>query len=369
MSRPKLTDNPPQRILIVRPSALGDVARTVPALVSLKQHWPEAQIDWLVRDTFVDAVVAHPDLHEAIPFPRSSFRRFGRSLSVTRRVLAYMKSLKNRRYDLVVDLQGLGRSGWLTHATKAPLRVGPADARELAWLGYNQRVAIDPSVRHTVDRMLAVVEALGATPIRDMQLYTTDQDDRWATDALAAAGLEPGRFAAVAPTAAWASKRWPIERFDQVIEQLGDFGLYGAAVVGSPGEESQTRELFAERESKQPRLDLVGKTSVGQMMAILKQAGIVYANDSAALHIAVGLGKRVVSLFGPTDPETVGPYRYATGTVCAEADRPVNYRAQRTDARIIARIGLPEVFDTTRRVLDTPPPPTLWFDHPMETPE
>src|SRR5687767_11916318 len=97
----------PRRILIIRPSALGDVARTVPALVSLKRAFPQSQIDWLVNDTFVDAIAHHPDLHEVVPFPRKRLSRFGWSPGATREGLRYFAELRRRGYDAVYDLQGL----------------------------------------------------------------------------------------------------------------------------------------------------------------------------------------------------------------------------------------------------------------------
>ena len=99
--------NPPHRILIIRPSALGDVARTVPLLVSLRDSFPAAKIDWLVQDSFVDVVRAHPALTEALPFPRAEFSRWLRAGRVDR-LWSYLASLRSREYDIVIDAQGPG---------------------------------------------------------------------------------------------------------------------------------------------------------------------------------------------------------------------------------------------------------------------
>ena len=165
----------PMRVLIVRPTALGDVCRTVPALVTLRRAMPDARIDWLVHDDFADAVRHHPDLDDVVTFPR---RQLGRILKTGRaagRAMRWLGDLRRRRYDLAIDLQGLFRSGLITRLTSAQRRVGYANAREFAWLGYNRRHAVERTL-HTVDRMLTLLEADGYTPQRDMRLYVGDEE-------------------------------------------------------------------------------------------------------------------------------------------------------------------------------------------------
>ena len=171
----------PWHILIIRPSALGDVCRTVPVLASLRRAYPEARIDWLVQDSFVDAIWHHPGLSSAIAFPR---KELGQDLKAGRfwRVFQWMKKLKGGvegRYDLVLDCQGLARSGFFAWASGARRRVGYADARELGWLGLNQRIKA-PASMHTVDRMLALVHGIGVEPVADMRLYCGPQERAWA---------------------------------------------------------------------------------------------------------------------------------------------------------------------------------------------
>ena len=154
---------PPERILIVRPSALGDVCRSVPVLASLRRAYPEARIDWLVRDTYAPAIAAHPALDKTIEFPRARFSRWWRSPRVALELVGWLRDLHRRRYDLVIDCQGLGRSGLFTWATRARRRVGFRGARELAWLGYTVRHP-RPESDHTVDAMLSLIAATACAP-------------------------------------------------------------------------------------------------------------------------------------------------------------------------------------------------------------
>ncbi|MFG0285385.1 MAG: glycosyltransferase family 9 protein, partial [Phycisphaerales bacterium JB039] len=150
----------PERILLIRPSALGDVARSVPVLATLRTAYPGARIDWLVQDAFADVVRGLPALTGVVPFPRNRFRG---PLAVPR-LLRWLPVLRPARYTLAIDAQGLARSGAMALATGAHRRLGHADAREGAWLAYTNRVRPGPAI-HTVDRMLTLTGALGLQPV------------------------------------------------------------------------------------------------------------------------------------------------------------------------------------------------------------
>ncbi len=294
-----------ERILIIRPSALGDVCRSVPVLVSLRRAFPGARIDWLVQDSFAPAVEHHPDLTGIVPFAR---RALGASASRGRlgASLEFLRSLRRARYDLVLDVQGLARSGLFAWATRAPRRVGFADARELGWLGVNERHA-PGRARHTVDRMLELVRSAGIEPVRDMRLYAPPGE----RDALAAdGGLAGRRFAVIAPTSRWPGKRWAESRFADLIGFILDarVGLDAVILVGAAGERGQC-ETLVDLAARDPRvIDRIGATSVGGLMALIERSALVIANDSAALHMAVGFDRPLVALYGPTRVDLVGPY-------------------------------------------------------------
>jgi hypothetical protein len=150
-----LANDQPDRILMVRPSALGDVCRTAPAAASLRAAYPRARIEWVVQDTFVDAVRCHPAVDEVIPFSRSRYGDVWRSAGSLRDFRDWIGELRRREYDVAYDLQGLGRSALITYLSRARRRVGFASARELAWLGYTVRHPA-PQGRHVVDQMVSI---------------------------------------------------------------------------------------------------------------------------------------------------------------------------------------------------------------------
>lgn len=325
------------RLLIIRPSALGDVCRTAPVLASLRRAYPDATIDWLVRDSFVDAVSAHPALDEAVPFPRGEL---GRSMARLNPgpSLAWMRGLRRRGYDLVIDAQGLARSGIFTWATRAKRRVGYANAREGAALAYTDRIGVARE-RHTVDRMLALLEGIGVEVERDMRLYAP------AADREAVAG-DPrlGAPVVLAPTSVWPGKRWPIERFARLARRLLDSDIAPLVIVGAPGEEDQCRALSEIASTDDRVIDLVGQTSVGRLMAVIETSRLVIASDSAALHMAVGFDRPIVALFGPTRTAQVGPYRRDHDVIqhLEPGDR-IDHKHAAAGRALMERISLEEV--------------------------
>ena len=331
-------------VLLVRPSALGDVCRSVPVLASLGRAFPSARIDWLVQPEFVDAIRAHPTLNEAVDFPRSRFARWWFPPR-TFEFLRWVRTFRHR-YDLVVDCQGLFRSGLVTRATGAPIRIGDRNAREFAWLGYNRRHVVDGHA-HSVDRWLALIASEGIEPIPDTRLYLSDEDRHWHR-----AQSLGDRYAVIAPTSRWGSKRWPIDRWSKVLPSLADHGIEAVVLVGAPGEQEQTATLRqGSSSSPMSMIDMTGRTTVGQMMSLLNGASIVLSCDSAAMHMTVGFDRPLVALFGPTDPSYVGPYGRPDAVIRAPgATGHVSHRHH--DDSTMSRITHTAVIQRVNEVLD-----------------
>jgi lipopolysaccharide heptosyltransferase I len=338
-----------KRILLIRPSALGDVCRTVPVLASLRRAYPTAIIHWLVQDTFVEAVEHHPALNGVIPFPRRTLARWYTPRGLTR-VRSFLRGLRSGSYDLVVDAQGLFRSGLFAWATRAPIRVGHAGAAEMGWLFVNHRVASAPDA-HTVDRMLDLVRGIGIEAVRDLRLSTSSEAHQRIAQLLEPVGAA-ARIGILAPTSRWEGKRWPVERFSALAERLLKTGdVERVAVVGAPGEEGQCGPLLSLAERDRRVIPLIGRLGIGDLMALIERSWVVVANDSATLHMSVGLSTRYVGLYGPTDVARVGPAG-GTGTVIQHihpGDR-LDHKAAAPGRKIMERITVDEVFDAVERL-------------------
>lgn len=343
------------RILIVRPTALGDVSRTVPCLVTLRKAHPDATIDWMVHDAFGAAVRYHPDVRAVIPFARGKFSSLWHSPAAIRDVWVWLKSLRSVKYDLVVDLQGLLRSGFFTGITGAPKRLGFTNAREGGWLFYNHKHSVDWGL-HAVDRMLGLLAAEGYEISHDMRLYTCAQDRAWAKSTLMAGDVnpEPNGYFVIAPTAKWLCKCWPVERFAEITRRLLESGKAGSSgvILAAPSEKPVVDKLMSL--VGMPGRLIAPSTKVGEMMALIENASVVVCNDSAPVHIAVGFDRPVVSVFGPTDPRLVGPYRRESSVVQAPSAKTMekfDYRGQKDDQTLISQVTIEMVWEKTQEVM------------------
>src|SRR5687767_12430410 len=289
---------PPSRILIIKPSALGDVVHTLPVLNLLRRRWPDAHVAWVVGGAFASLLEGHPQLDEVIRFERGRFARGWRDPGAAAGLFRFDRDLRRGAFDLVIDLQGLFRSGWMTMRTRAPVRVGYSNARELAHLFYTHRVPVDSPDQHAVDRYLNLCEALGCgrEPV-EFSFHVTEQDRRHVAEILG----HDRPFAVLLPGTNWPTKRWPVEHFAALVGPLRErFGLDSIA-AGGPGDAELARRIPG-------AFDLTGKTNLRQLVALLERAAVVVANDSGPMHIAAALGRPLVTPYGPTSPVRTGPY-------------------------------------------------------------
>jgi lipopolysaccharide heptosyltransferase I len=291
----------PRRIAIIKPSALGDILHSLPVLTALRRRFPRAHLAWVVNRAYEPLLRPHPDLDEVIPFDRRL--PFGGWLRKGTSFARFLGDLRQRRFDLAIDLQGLLRTGLMTLATGARLRLGLASAREGARWFYTHRIDDVRGVGHAVDRCWRVAEALGAGGARQFRLGVEEADREWA---LAALRSWPRPWIVVAAGARWVTKRWPPEHFAELLRRAQDqFG--GTAVfVGGRDEADVSRRAAAILSRR--ACDLTGLTTLPQLVAVLAEADVMLANDTGPLHLAVALGRPVVAPYTCTRVALNGPY-------------------------------------------------------------
>jgi lipopolysaccharide heptosyltransferase I len=296
-----MSENGSPRILIVRRSSLGDVIVGLPALVALRRGFPQAHIAWLVEEHLADLLRGHECLDDIITIRRFSGRE---PLQWWRETREVGRRLRERRFDLAVDLQGLGKSALMCYLSGARRRVGFAGETRgvlgLPWI--RERVPMEPGTA-AVPRSLAMADYLGA-PIYPVEFrYPLLPEARaWAEDLVPAAG-QP--LVALVLGASTAVKAWPAEHFVTLIERLRGAG---AEVVLIGAEAEREREAAVQAGLATPALSAVGQTDLPRLAALLARADAVVAGDTGALHVAAAVGTPVVGLYGPTSPELTGPY-------------------------------------------------------------
>ena len=314
-----LADRPFRRILIIKPSSIGDVIHALPMLRALRLHWPDAHLAWLISPGCADIIRHNRLLDELVPFDRAQYGRIATSWSAARDFLTFLRELRRKRFDLVVDAQGLFRSGFLSWATGAGARLGFNTAREFAWI-FHTHHAPDTMKLHAVDRMMAMLTRHGIPDTgRDFTVELSAEADRGARALLAEAGLAPpARFAAVVPGARWQTKRWAWEKYAQLVDAAAKRLDLPGVLLGSPDERAVCQRVRDSADSRPA--NLAGRTDLLTAGAILKRASVVVCNDSgASMHLAAALHRPLVAVFGPTNPRRTGPYGAMAGVVSAGA--------------------------------------------------
>jgi heptosyltransferase-1 len=253
--RPIQFSSPPRRILLIKPSAIGDVVHTLPILNLLRRRWPDAHIAWLVTPACSGLLEGHPMLNEVILFDRKRFGRGWRDPLSAWGLMSFMNQLRGRDFDLVIDLQGLFRSGLLAWKTRAPIRIGFANARELAPIFYTHRVEVGTPEQHAIDRYLKLAAELGCDGPVEFPFHVTEADRQLIASLIPAAE----RYAVLLPGTNWPTKRWPVERFASLVRPLRELKDF-ARVPLAPGETRRVR--FALRNRDLSFLDAAGREIV-----------------------------------------------------------------------------------------------------------
>ncbi|MEM9281057.1 MAG: glycosyltransferase family 9 protein [Verrucomicrobiota bacterium] len=272
----------------MKPSSLGDIIHTLPAAHSLHQTSPQTKIDWLVNRTFSPLLEGIPFIEEVIPFDRSGYAGPTGWVKAT---LWAKAELRSREYDLVLDFQGLLRSGWFTACTDAAWRVGFRQAREGASWFYNERIEItDWSSLHAVDRNLQLAHAVGAAiadprfilppgePVHGLEI---DPD----TILLHPFSRGPGKSLSYA----------------EVLELCEALSPRPVILVGHPNsKEVQPWPSHV--------ISLLGETTLPQLIHLIRESNWITSVDSGPMHLAAGITDHVLSLHTWSNPAMVGPW-------------------------------------------------------------
>lgn len=308
-----LTD---KRILIVKPSSLGDIVHTFPVVHALKRCYPSCFIGWIVQEPFADLVRSDPGVDEAIPIgiPSTSEPGAGRDvyLKAAKATLGTLARLRRQfignPYDVVLDLHASLRSGFLGMVNPGGYRIGFADAKELNPWFQDRKLSTDPDKPHAVDKNLAFVREFGCTPHpADFRISTTDEARNRIQSFLQDVGTVRGRRSVYAnPGTRWATKYWTVDHWAALTDMLAHKANTTVVFAGSVADKAYIRSIV-DRISVDA-IDASGRFSLTETVALLEACDAYVGVDSGPMHMAAFAGIPVIALFGPTDPKLVGPY-------------------------------------------------------------
>jgi heptosyltransferase I len=326
-----------RKILLIKLSAVGDVIHTIPVLNKLRRRYPSAQLDWLVTPAIAELLRHNPAITNVIEFAREDWSRPWTPapfVSYTR----LAAKLRANAYDLVVDMHGQFRTAVFALATGAPVRIGfdrprarvwdasprtfSAEARKHAWQGaregswlaYTDHIPVPTLDLHAVDRYLSVGPILG--------LEEGPPDFSFPIPPAASANIESllrrhdiagAPLVVMAPGTIWETKHWGTDKFAEVARHFLQKG-FAVALMGSRRERAICEEVARLAPGS---VDVAGETTLTELAALVRRSAISVTNDSGPMHLAVALGRPVVSVFGPTDPIWIGPYGRADAVLRA----------------------------------------------------
>jgi heptosyltransferase-1 len=291
------------KILILKPSSLGDVVQALPVLRLLKRHRPDARIFWWIDASLAPLLEHDPDLAGVVRFERKRWASPRHWPEMWRSI----RWLRAQRFDWVIDLQSLARSGVFAWLARGDLLVGLDESREGARGFYDVAVPRASFHTHAVDWYLAVLRRLGV-PVNWNFTWLPERSEiaaavrtKWPQD------RDHVRWIALQPGARWPNKRWPIELFAETARQLAvQLPEVGFVVLG--GEDDKPLGDFLAASLPERGLNLTGRTSLPESVEWLRRSDLLLTNDTGPMHIAAALGKPLVALFGPTEPRRTGPY-------------------------------------------------------------
>jgi heptosyltransferase I len=337
------------RVLLIKPSALGDVVHTLPVLVKLRARYPRARIDWLITPENAEVVRYHPALSNVVLFARRDFSKRGRRWRAFLSFVDLLKQIRRAKYELVIDMHGQVRSAFFTLISGARVRIGfdrpikrgltmSAEhdlknvpnhgwrgAREGSWIAYTHRIPIPTLDVHAIDRYLWIAPLLGLDDNPpDLTIHLSPEASDSVNRLLEEHGVPASKpLVVLVPGTIWETKHWTIEGFAGVARQFLQDG-FAVALAGTRRDQQRCRQIAA---AAPGTCDLSGKTTPADLAALIRRAEVAVTNDSGSMHVAASLGRPAVSVFGPTNPVHIGPYERPESVVRVDLPcSPCNYR-------------------------------------------
>jgi lipopolysaccharide heptosyltransferase II len=296
------------KILLLKPSSLGDVIQALPVLRLLKLHFRNAEIFWWIDANLAPLLEDDPDLTGVVRFER---KRWGK-IQHWPEMFRSIQWLRAQNFDLVIDLQCLARSGAFAWLANGKFLIGLDEAREGARGFYDIAVPRKSFHTHAVNWYLSVLPPLGV-PVHnkfswlpERPVIAAEAKQKWLGDN-SKFKIQNSKLILLQPGARWENKRWPVNYFSELVRLLTEkFPAARFAILGN-GEDKPLGEIISHA-APGKIVNLCGETSLPEMIEWLRLCDLLVTNDTGPMHAAAALGKPLVALFGPTEPRRTGPY-------------------------------------------------------------
>lgn len=307
MTSAPIAIRPPRRVLVIRLSAIGDLIMASGLIPVLHHAWPDAQIAWLTEDGNAALLRANPRLAEVIVLPRRRWaglwaeRRYGAVLGELR---GFVRDLRARRFDLVLDLQGLMKSGVWAWLAGAPQRIGLGSREGSARL-MTRVVGRDVPDDRLGKEYRALATALGLDAGGFAMDVVVPALDAAAAEALVRESGATADYAAFAPFTTRPQKHWLDDRWAALAQRLATGRGWRALLLGGPADRERAEAIAASAGGA--ALSLAGRTSLTEAAAVIRGARLLIGVDTGLTHLGVAMGTPTLALFGSTCPYRRAP--------------------------------------------------------------
>lgn len=302
-----------KNILIIKMSSVGDILHALPFAAALRERYPQAKISWLVHPQFAGFIPEAPWIDEVLYFDKEAFKAMG-----WRKKIAYAQKLRQelqrKKFDLVVDLQGLFKSGVMAYLTGCPTKIGYCEMREGSGL-VSRAITGEHSQDHVIERYLDVARYLGAK-VQGVDFPMPNLEQERAAVQAKLTTIAGKKYVVLVPGARWETKQWPTEYYARLAQFFVQDG-YGVVLAGGKADQvlGAKIKLALPKHITLSLVDLIGQTTLRELAALIKDCIFYVSADTGPLHMASAYKKPLLAMYGPTKPERTGPYGNPQATI------------------------------------------------------
>jgi len=297
-----MQNNKRKRILIIRPSSIGDIVMASPMIKALKKGYQNARISWLVDPSAIDLLRFNPLLDEVIPWDKNRWKRLwkkGRLLAFLGELFRFSREMRARHFDLALDAQGLLRSRLLARLSHAPARVG-FTSKEPGRFLMTRIISRGPPSKHMASEYEYMMQELGIPPSPfSPDIVLSGKDLMRGKEVIHKTGIGE-RYAVFCPFTTRPQKHWVEKRWAGLAATIHEKLALPCIVLGGPGDRSQASAILALAPHK--IIDLTGELSLAVSAAIISRSALTIGVDTGLTHLAVAFYRPTVALFGATCP-------------------------------------------------------------------
>lgn len=284
-----------KKILIIKPSSLGDIVHSLPFLAAIKKKFSDAKIDWVVSYGLHNFLESHLMIDKLWIIKKDDWKKIKRFKLTIKEIWEFKRGLEKEKYDISIDLSGLFRSGIISCASRAKIKLGFKEFDEFSPFFYTHKIHGSMDI-HAIDRYLEIAKFMGCDVDKieyPLAPYNTKPD---------ICSKLPKQYIIMSPGAGKSANQWQAEKFGQLAAKLD----LPTIVIADVKEAKIANKVV--KHSNKKAFSIAGETSLKDLIPIIKKAKFFISNDTGTMHIAAALDVPVFAIFGPANPDRTGPY-------------------------------------------------------------